>query len=538
MSPVNLGQWYQDGLAAAPGGTALRIHGRRWTYAELHATALRLAGAMTAAADGRPAVVGILASRSIECYAGILAAGYAGAAAVPLSPVFPVERTARMVRAAGVRVIAADAAGAAALSGLASSVPGLTVVRTGPEVRVPQDVRAVTATPAGALAAPMLASPQDPAYILFTSGSTGSPKGVPVTHANMAHFLNAARARYGLRPGDVVSQTFDCTFDLAMFDLFVTWAAGAELVSTPPQAFLDLPEFAARNGLTVWFSVPSAIELVRRRGGLSSGSLPGLRWSLFCGEPLTLAHARQWQEAAPGSAVENLYGPTELTIACTAHRWDPSRSPAMSVNGLVPIGDLTVGLSGLLIGPDGEQAQQEGELCVRGPQMFPGYLDSNDDRGRFITARGSRWYLTGDVVRLVSESEYSYLGRSDQQVKIRGYRVELAELEWRCRGIPGLSQAVVVLVRDSSGPRLFAWCTGEPEAADRIRPALAAEVPEFMVPRWARHLDELPLTASGKTDRLRLANMAQQLVQESAGDRGRPAVTGSPSRRNGAGLHA
>lgn len=538
MSPVNLGQWYQEGLAAAPDSIALRIHGRRWTYAELHAIALRMAGAMTAAADGRPAVVGILASRSIECYAGILAAAYAGAAAVPLSPVFPVERTARMARAAGVRVIAADAAGTPALFGLARAVPGLIVVRTGSEVRIPDDVRAVTATPVGALAAPTPASPHDPAYILFTSGSTGSPKGVPVTHANMAHFLDAATVRYGLRPGDVASQTFDCTFDLAMFDLFVTWAAGAELVSTPPQAFLNLPEFAARNELTVWFSVPSAIALVSRRGGLRRGSLPGLRWSLFCGEPLSLAEVQQWQEAAPNSAVENLYGPTELTIACTAHRWDPNRSPAMSVNGLMPIGKLTAGLSGLLIGPDGEQAEHEGELCVRGPQMFPGYLDPDDDCGRFISARGSRWYRTGDVVRRVSESEYAYLGRSDQQVKIRGYRVELAELEGRCRAIPGLRQAVVVLVRDSSGPQLFAWCTGEPEVVGRVRPALAAEVPEFMVPHWVRHLDELPLTARGKTDRMRLTDMAQQLVQESADDRVRPAATGSPAGREEAGLHA
>lgn len=340
--PRSLADWFGQGLAAAPDGMALRIDRRDWSYAELYEYALCLGGALRMEKDNSPTVVGILAARSIECYAGILGAMFAGATVVPLSPMFPVERTLATARAAGVNQLVVDRAGSLAAARVCSALPNINAI-------APSGGHLPAGNP---LPAPVKTNSSAVAYVLFTSGSTGRPKGVPVTHGNMAHFLSYCRQRYQLNSTDVCSQTFDTTFDPAMFDLFVTWSAGAKLVSTPTHAFRPLPAFVAAHQLTVWFSVPSAIVLVSRRGGLAPGSMPSLRWSLFCGERLLAADASAWQAAASASILENLYGPTELTIARSAYRWDPENSPAECVNGVVPIGDIYPGLSGRLLASD------------------------------------------------------------------------------------------------------------------------------------------------------------------------------------------
>ncbi|MEU4792139.1 AMP-binding protein [Micromonospora tulbaghiae] len=515
MDARSLADWYRCGLDAAPDGVALRIGAQAWTYSQLYVESLRIAGALMAGSSRPPRAVGVLATRSIECYAGVLGALFAGATVVPLSPVFPVERTLAMARLASIEAVVVDGPGARALPALRSALPGLLVIGAGPHVdRGAGGVRIGDAEP---LAEPVPVTPRAAAYLLFTSGSTGTPKGVPVTHANTAHFLAYNCERYALGPGDVCSQTFDATFDLVMFDLFVTWASGATLVSTPAQAFRALPDFVNEHRLTVWFSVPSAIGLARRLGFLTPGRLPSLRWSLFCGEPLPAAAAEVWQAAAPGAIVENLYGPTELTVACSAYRWEPQHSPAECVNGVVPIGALYPGLDHVLLAADGQQAADEGELCVTGPQMFPGYLDPQQDTHRFVNISGRRWYRTGDLVRRVPRAGLAYLGRLDHQVKIRGYRIELAELEWRLRSLAGVAEAAVVTVEHAGARRLAAWYTGRRNLEGPLRQRLTATVPEYMIPHWIRHVGELPYNTNGKVDRRALTDAAQRLVDGDTG---------------------
>jgi amino acid adenylation domain-containing protein len=474
---------------------ALRIGGESISYGRLHERALLLAGALLSRSPRQPRRVGVLGARSEDMYAGLLAASYAGAAIVPLSPAFPPERLRYMITAASLDGLIADDQGLSVLPALADVLGDSPVVHR----------------PAGsALGAPLPSSPRDVAYILFTSGSSGRPKGVPILHSNAAAYLRHAGARYDFTSDDVFSQTFDLAFDLAMFDLFVGWGAGGTVVSVPAQVHVSLPEFVARHGITVWFSTPITISLVSRGRQLAPGSLPGLRWSLFCGEALLARDAARWQEAAPNSRLENLYGPTELTISCSVHRFDPDRSPNLAVNDIVPIGTVHPELRYLLLGAE-KDSDGIGELCVTGDQTFPGYLDPADDIGRFLHHEGQRWYRTGDLVRRIDGGELAYLGRADHQVKVSGgFRVELAEVESGLRRLPGVREAVAVAAEG----RLVAFLVGDEQPVPVLVKELGRFFPRYLIPRHYKYVDDLPLNASRKTDRLALTAQARSLLED------------------------
>jgi len=519
---------FQASASAYPDRPALVLADRSLTYAEIDATARQWAAALVAAAGRAPGRVGLFAHRSQVSYIGMLAALYAGASVVPLNRTMPSERTRVMLQAAGVDVLLVDDASARQVRDVLADRPVPIVAPLGEAVpdAAGLGVRVLTRADvdrADGPAAPARPAPEDVAYLLFTSGSTGTPKGVPVTHANVAHFLAVNQERYGFGPEDRFSQTFDQTFDLAMFDLFMAWGAGAALVPLQPIQLLSPVRFVNESGLTVWFSVPSAFALLRRRGLLTPDCMPALRWSLFCGEALPRESAEAWQAAAPASTVENLYGPTEATIACTVHRWRGEESARQCVNGTVPIGRPYRGLRARILDEhDADVAAGEiGELCIAGPQVFPGYWrDDAQTAQRVLTERSAqehggaevRWYRTGDRAKRLPDGDYACLGRLDSQVKILGYRIELGEVEAALRRLPGVADAAVVDVpADGDRPvELAAFVTRADSAAALesavLEPAALDEglrelVPAYMVPRTITVLGDLPVNANGKVDR-------------------------------------
>jgi amino acid adenylation domain-containing protein len=345
-------------------------------------------------------------------------------------------------------------------------------------------------------------APDDLAYLLFTSGSTGAPKGVPVTHGNVRAFLDVNQERYRLTPEDRLSQTFDQTFDLSVFDLFMAWEHGARVCAMESIEVLAPFKYLERNGITVWFSVPSVAAMLRNRGVLRPGTMPSLRWSLFCGEALPRATAELWQAAAPHSTVENLYGPTELTIACTVHRWDPRTSPAACVHDNVPIGTPYPGLHALVVDDESRPVPEghTGELCVAGPQTTPGYWRAPGlTAERYFAHRGRTYYRTGDLVRL-SGGEYVCLGRNDQQVKVGGHRVELGEIEAVLRRA-GAVEAVALLWPNAD--TVTAVVSGAADTA-ALADACGAALPAYMTPRALHRVEEMPVNGNGKVDRAAL----------------------------------
>ena len=501
-----LDDWFTTTVAEFGAETALEVSGEQFSYTELDTLAGRLAGVLVAEHGGTPSRIGLLAARCPLAYAGYLAAQRLGATVVPLNPAFPAARNAAITRAAGLDLVLAQ-----------EDTPGLDdwpapVVRADPKLARLRE-GATPALPGSA------AGPDDLAYILFTSGSTGTPKGVPIQHRNVSAYLDYVIPLYEVGPGSRVSQVFDLTFDPSVRDMFLAWGSGATLVVPSANDVLTPVRFVKRARLTHWCSVPSVVSFALKLRGLAPGSMPTLKWSVFCGEALTTSQAEAWQAAAPDSALENSYGPTEVTITCTGYRLPAEIGEwPRPANGTVPIGPVYPELESLIIGDDGTPSA-DGELCVRGPQRFPGYLDAGDNAGRFVTFDGERaevydgsapltgqhWYRTGDRVR-VEDGRLVHHGRLDHQIKIRGYRVELGEIEAALRAQPGVRDAFVVPLTGPNGELdLEAAYTGVAQDAEVLLAGLRTKLPGYMVPRRATAFDELPLNPNGKVDRAALA---------------------------------
>jgi len=499
-SEVALPERFLRGLAKSADRPAVRSGSLTLSYGELHERALVLAGSLLAGMPTPPSAIGVLAGKHTSAYVAILASMYTGITTVPLQPSFPVIRTKQMIEASRVGVLIADDESLPVLNQLRDLGVDLPVLfpPTG------QPMPAVSVDPASALSAPILARAEDIAYVLFTSGSTGRPKGVPVTHANTRHYFGLLDDRYDFGPDDVFSQSFDLNFDCAMFDLFCAWGAGATLAVPPLQAYRDMPGFVAAHDMTVWFSTPSAIGVIRRTGGLSPASMPSLRWSFFAGEALSCHDAEDWRRAAPYAALENLYGPTELTITVTGHRWSGERT----LNGIVPIGSVHSGHYFMLLDPAGAPCRNEGELCIAGRQLTRGYLDPADNAGRFFYLHGERWYRTGDRVRCGDDGTLLYLGRNDAQVQVHGVRVELAEVEAAVRDCEGVQDAVAVAIPAQESVELMVFYTGTFVPPVQMVRALRDLLPAATIPKKYQHLAEFPLNSNRKIDRKRLAHEA------------------------------
>lgn len=472
-----------DSFAASaeryPNHVALECDGERLTYGELLALVDCAAESLAAAPGAR---IGLWATRTLSTYVGYLAVQRAGRSVVPLNPEYPAERTLQMLEQAGARLVLGDEVSASKLPAGVVALP----VSTAP---IGANVRAAVST-----SSQEKADPDSECYLLFTSGSTGIPKGIPIRNSNLAEFVPYNVARYDVGPGARLSQTFGLTFDPSVFDMAVAWHAGATLVVPSRAQLLDPVAFVQAFGITHWYSVPSLISVAQLADTLTSDSMPDLRWSLFAGEQLPRSLAALWQAAAPESTIENLYGPTELTVTVTHYRLPRNMDEwPVTANNTVPIGSIYPHLEG--------RVDVDGELLVRGSQRFHGYLDQDDVAGRFEPAVADGrptpdcWYRTGDKVSAESGT-IVHIGRLDRQVKIAGQRVELGDIEAALRSAGGVDDAVVV-----AGPdQLVALCLGEAREPVELRARLRTAVPPHMVPRRYLWLERFPLTANGKVD--------------------------------------
>jgi len=526
MTPSQLSRSLISGffrsLRTDPGHPALELGAKSLSYDQLWNYAGRITARLLNTLDPSERVVAVLADRSLGAYGGILGVLASGRGYVPLNPKFPIERTLHMLRASGCRTVVVGEECAEALQQMLPRLePPLTLILPDagfePTIQSAPTHRVFVARELAKVADPNEPKVEagDTAYLLFTSGSTGVPKGVAVSQSNAVAYMEYAAKRWGIHGGDRCSQNFDLTFDLSVHDLFTCWDGGATLCPYPEQT-LTPATFVDELQLSVWFSVPSVAMFASKIGLLEPGAFPTLRWSLFCGEALSASLAAAWQQAANNSILENIYGPTEATIAITYYRWNAETSPDECVSGLVPIGWPFEGQRVCVVNEnlDPVPCGETGELCLGGSQVTRGYLNDPEKTARsFVRLKHTGdqiWYRTGDLVRQDERGCSYYLGRRDFQVKVNGYRVELQEIDLVLREAARTELAVAIPwpMSEGSASGIVGVLSGADAARDKeIIAACEARLPRYMVPNQLHHIPQMPLNVNGKIDRAKITEM-------------------------------
>lgn len=470
-----------DAAARAPGALAVRDSTESLTYGRLDRLADRYATALRARGVRPGDRVVLWTAKTVHAVALMQGCLRIGAIYVPVSGSNPVARVATIAESCSAALIVTDS-GAGTPPGVR---PECGIATLHDEFR--------RAGSDGSAVAHHRGSPDDPAYILYTSGSTGDPKGVCLSHTNALAFVRWACAELGLVPSDRLSNHAPFNFDLSVFDIYGAFHAGAsvhlvddEVAFAPEQLVRVLVE----RELTIWYSVPSALALMINKGGLLDGEPPAaLRCCVFAGEPFAAEYVRRLRRAWPNVRLFNWYGPTETNV-CTSYEVGPLEK--------VPRHTIPIGLAcsddavELVPTPDGSGT----ELVVSGPTVMLGYWGGESPRGV---------YRTGDLARLDESGQLEYVGRRDHMAKVRGHRIELSEIEAVLAEIEAVSEVLVVVVGDGLDARLHAALVPTSEADSpnllTLKRHCASRLPTYMLVDAVHVVAELPRTPNGKYDR-------------------------------------
>lgn len=441
--------------------------------------------------------IGIITQNAPETYATIIASWLTGKSYVPIPAHYPQGRIEDIIKSSEIGTVF-YAFEDADMENIKSMFPNLDFVNT----TVLPESEIFCAFPAA----------DKTAYLLFTSGTTGKPKGVPITFGNLQAFMDGFDALdYEVNDQDRFLQMFDLTFDLSVVSFARPLMSGASFHTLPSGMIktLALYHVLEENQITISLMVPSAIGLLLPY--LEDIHLPELRISQFCGEALKKEVIKKWKACVPNARIDNVYGPTEATIYCTALHCNTDNIPHH--NGVVGIGKPMLSTSLMLLDELGNtitENKQVGELCLGGDQLTPGYLNNEEQNlEKFFSNGEKRYYKSGDLAYRDRNGNYFYIGRKDDQVKIQGYRIELAELEVAASKIipDATSVAIGYQVDDTWYLALFIRQSTIDEA--QIQQLLRRILPAYMIPHRIFAIADIPLNANGKTDRKALRNLAE-----------------------------
>jgi amino acid adenylation domain-containing protein len=492
-------EYLEETAARLPGKAGLADAFGVRSFGQLRLEARRLAVRLVEAGarPGRP--VAVLVPRSADAVVSFLASLYAGGFYVPFDTKAPAARTRRIVESLGECVLVA----APGLRALATEVAG-----SRPVVSVDDAHRDVPESAFGEIDRRLgRVIDTDPVYTMFTSGSTGAPKGVVIPHRGVIDYVDWVVRTFSVDERAVLGGQAPLFFDNSTLDLWTAFATGATLVLVPDGLFsfpLRLLEYVAEAGVTLVFWVPSVMTNVAGADVLRRVPLPALRDVLFAGEVLPTRVLNHWRRHLPAARFANLYGPTEITVDCTYFVVDRE----LSDDEPIPIGAPCRNTDVLVLTEDGRDAGagEPGELCVRGSSLALGYW-RDPERTAAAFAQNprnadypDRIYRTGDVVKRNARGELVFVGRRDAQIKHLGYRIELGEIEAALRAIPDVADACVLY--DASAARIEAAYVASVELeAGALRRALTAWIPRYMIPSLFHRMEAFPTNANGKVDR-------------------------------------
>jgi amino acid adenylation domain-containing protein len=525
-----LHQLLSESAAKYPDNEAIVFKDERMTYAELERESNKLAHSLLEIGIERGERVGIYMDRCIASIVGAFGVLKAGATYVPIDPLCPPGRLSYILNKCGIKYLITSKEKTANIERVLPTIGSLEYIlvmngfgsvpgSTGTAKLIGwQEIRAAAREDVPCVNA----IDSDLAYILFTSGSTGNPKGVMLSHLNSLTFVNSAHDFFGIHANDRLSNICPLHFDMSVFDLFVAFKSGATVVIIPETAAVfpvKLAEIIETNRISVWNSVPSALSLLAAYKGLESHDLSSLRLVLFAGEQFPLKYLRRLREAVPGARFCNMYGQTEANSS--TYYWVDQLPPDGRAS--LPIGRPLPNFDVFALDEDGNRVTgpgQEGELYVRASTVAAGYWGETEKTEKAFVkdplrpGLNERVYRTGDLVHLDLDGNYVFLGRKDHMIKSRGYRIEIGEIETVLCNHPEIKNAVVIPVPDELiGNRISAIVV--PLMPGKIRKEdilqyCSQQLPRYMVPEIIEFRDSLPATSSGKVDRQKLSDLGSR----------------------------
>jgi D-alanine--poly(phosphoribitol) ligase subunit 1 len=443
-----------------------------------------------------PITIGIVTTNTIETYASVFACWFSGNSYVPLNPSIPTDRNTVIVKQAGLELVLSSEKSTEEVFQNADQIE---IVSTSPLTINEERHADVQELDEDTLL-----------YILFTSGSTGMPKGVPISCGNIVSFLDSYHALgFEHTAADRFLQMFDLTFDVSVASFLVPLLCGACVYTVPSEGikYMSVYKIIKKHKITFASIVPSIINYLKPY--FNEINLPDLKYCILTAEASNVHIAKEWANCIPNGKIVNLYGPTEATIWCTGYFF--TGEPEKSYNEMMIIGKPFKHVEAVILNELGEEvpAGEKGELNITSSQLTKGYLnDSARNNSAFFFRNGKRFYKTGDLCYVDNDGNIFYCGRIDHQVKIQGFRIELSEIEVTVRELFAVNN-VAVVYRDTKGVDnicLFTESLDFNEAA--IKEGLEKKLPYYMLPAQINNIQTLPYNTSGKVDRVGLSRLA------------------------------
>ncbi|MCB8998957.1 MAG: AMP-binding protein [Bacteroidales bacterium] len=436
--------------------------------------------------------VGVISSDHPDTYASIFALWFSGKAYVPLNPLNPSERNREIIQQLDLNHILG-----------CGETTGIPVDSFSKVI----NTKLLTSRAAAPEIIECLA--EEDGYVLFTSGSSGSPKGVRISRSNIESFYNSYReSNPGFTPEDRFLQIYDISFDGSVPCWLHALCSGASVYTVPQDEikYLYALRLMKEHKLTVLKMTPSTLFYLRPF--FDRIELPWVRLSIFGGEALPVDVTEEWMKCIPGAIIQNAYGPTETTVDCLLYNFSSDDFPIKSCNGVVSLGKHFGDFEYAIVKPDGFIAMENenGELCLCGNQVMKGYW-KDDERtdAAFISleinGEPRKFYRTGDLVSKDADGFFMYHGRMDSQVQIQGYRVELGEIEKHARDYLGEINLAALTVSSGNGSKqIHLFVEDLQNRTEDLLNYLESRIPVYMMPSDVSFLEEFPRLANGKTD--------------------------------------
>lgn len=490
-----------------PDNPAIIIEDKTFSYKELMELAFVIAGEIRNSNLKNEKLIGVYTDYSVHTYASIIAVLLNGSGFVPINKKFPDDKLQNIIKSSGIRGILCNEKSVGELRKLEhlSSI----------ELLINDDVSPGDLT---MLSVDLKVNKiSDTAYVLFTSGSTGIPKGIGITYNNFETFIHAMTqsGRYDFNSSDKVLQIFELSFDVSIACTFIAWEVGAALipVHTEGIVFIQALQSIQKYDITIVSMAPSALAYMKQLRLLEEFNFPQIRYTFLTGEALPYNLALAWKSIAPHSIIENAYGPTEVTVWSSMYRLNDETLKEV-VNGLVPIGTALAGLVTKVCDENGKEVKTGafGELLLYGKQVANGYWNDAAKSGtsfiKFMEDEfPGNWYKTGDIVVENTNKNLMYINRKDNQVQINGFRVELGEIEFRIKEYTQKDAAVVLPFETNNALILLAFVEDIGDNVQDLKMYLASTLPSYMIPKKFYSISIMPLNNSGKIDRKKLLEL-------------------------------